>query len=62
MATITIEVEDKDKSFFEQLAKRLNAKVIKSDGRTGKKTPNSVTMKAIEDARTGKTSKSQPGS
>ena len=57
MATITIEVADKDKGFFEQLAKRLNARIIKSDGEQGARTPNAVTIKAIDDARKGKTKK-----
>jgi len=59
MATITIEIADKDRSLFEQLAKRLNAKIIKSDsiGNVGAKKPNAVTVKAIEDARNGKTKK-----
>lgn len=55
MATITIEIADKDKSLFEQLAKRLNAKIIKSDSNVSTKKPNAVTIKAIEDARNGKT-------
>lgn len=57
MATITIEIADKDKSLFEQLAKRLNAKIIKSDSNVSTKKPNAVTIKAIEDARNGKTKK-----
>ena len=56
MATITIEVEDKDRSFFVQLAKRLNARIVKTDDNITK-TPNTVTVKAIEDARMGKTKK-----
>jgi hypothetical protein len=57
MATITIQIADKDKNLFEQLAKRLNAKIIKSEPDLGVKTPNAVTMKAVDDARKGKTKK-----
>jgi hypothetical protein len=57
MATITIEIADKDKGFFEQLAKRLNARIIKDDGKQRAKIPNAVTMKAIDDARKGKIKK-----
>jgi hypothetical protein len=57
MATITIEIADKDRSLFEQLAKRLNAKIIKIDSNVSTKKPNAVTMKAIEDACNGKTKK-----
>ena len=57
MATITIEIADKGKNLFEQLAKRLNAKIIKSDSNVSGKKPNAITVKAIEDARNGKTKK-----
>ncbi len=54
MATITIQIADKDTNLFEQLAKRLNAKIIKSDDHGGDNTPNATTIKAIDDARKGK--------
>lgn len=55
MTTLTIQVSDKDKALFEQLAKRLNAKIIKVDD--GDRVPNAITKKAIADARAGKTKK-----
>lgn len=55
MATI-IQIADEDKNLFEQLAKRLNAKILNSVD-TGDRLPNAVTKKAIEDARKGKTKK-----
>ncbi len=52
MATLTIQIADKDRSLFEQLAKRLNAKIIASDEK-GVKKPNAVTAKTIKDAHKG---------
>jgi hypothetical protein len=55
MTTLTIQIPDKDKDLFEKLAKRLNVKIInvvKTDAQ-----PNSVTKRAISDARSGKTKK-----
>lgn len=57
MATITIQIADKDKNLFEQLAKRLNAKIIKSEDDTSERILNATTMKAFEDARIGKVKK-----
>lgn len=55
MATLTIEIADKDRDLLEQLAQRLNGKVIKVvEDNAG---PNSLTKKAIADARSGKTKK-----
>lgn len=56
MATLTIQISDKDKALFVQLAKRLNAKIITTD-EENEKSPNAVTIKAISDAREGKTYK-----
>jgi len=55
MTTLTIQIPDKDKALFEQLAKRFNAKIIKVAD--GEHIPNAVTKKAIADARAGKTTK-----
>lgn len=55
MTTLTIEIPDKDRELFEQLAERLNGKVIKVvESDPG---PNNFTKKAIADARSGKTKK-----
>lgn len=54
MATITIQIADKDKNLFEQLAKRLDAKIIKSENDKNDRIVNAITLKAIEDAREGK--------
>jgi len=55
MTTLTIQIPDKDRDLFEQLAQRLNGKVIKSV--IDDNQPNSVTKRAIADARSGKTKK-----
>jgi len=55
MTTLTIEIPDKDRELFEQLAQRLNGRIIKVV--EGNAEPNSVTKKAIADARSGKTKK-----
>lgn len=55
MATLTIEIPDKDREFFEQLAQRLNGKIIKV-AENGPE-PNNTTKRAIADARSGKTKK-----
>jgi len=52
MTTLTIQIADKDKDLFEQLAKRLGVKIIKVVEEDAK--PNSATKKAIADARSGK--------
>ncbi len=55
MTTLTIKIQDKDRDLFEQLAKRLDVKIIKvvvDDAQ-----PNSITKRAIADARAGKTKK-----
>ncbi len=55
MTTLTIQIPDKDRDLFEKLAKRLNVKIIKVDEADAQ--PNSVTKRAIADARSGKTKK-----
>jgi hypothetical protein len=55
MTTLTIQIPDKDLDLFEQLAKRLNVKIIKVEDENTE--PNSITKKAIADARSGKTKK-----
>jgi hypothetical protein len=55
MTTLTVQVPDKDRDLFEQLAKRLNVKIIKVEDENTE--PNSVTKRAIGDARSGKTKK-----
>jgi len=52
MTTLTIQIPDKDRDLFEKLAERLNGKIIKTVEED--KQPNSVTKKAIADARLGK--------
>ena len=53
MTTLTIEIADRDQALFEQLVKRLNAKIIAIDPKVKK--PNSKTLQAIDDASSGKT-------
>jgi transcription antitermination factor NusA-like protein len=55
MTTLTIQIPDKDRDLFEKLAERLNGKIIKTVEED--KQPNSVTKKAIADARSGKVKK-----
>ena len=55
MATLTIQIQDKDRTLFEQLAKRFNGKIIEVIEKD--KQPNAITKKAIADARAGKTKK-----
>jgi hypothetical protein len=55
MTTLTIQIRDKDRDLFEQLAKRLNVKII--DVVEADSHPNNVTKRAIADARSGKTQK-----
>ena len=55
MATLTIEIPDKDRELFEQLAQRLNGKIIKVVENGVE--PNNTTKRAIADARSGKTKK-----
>jgi hypothetical protein len=55
MTTLTIQIPDKDRDLFEKLAKRLNVKIIKVVEEDVQ--PNSVTKKAIADARSGKIQK-----
>ncbi len=55
MTTLTIQIPDKDRDLLEQLAQRLNGKVIKVV--EDHVEPNSATKKAIADARLGKTKK-----
>ena len=55
MTTLTIQIRDKDRDLFEQLAKRLNVKII--DVVEEEAPPNIVTKRAIADARSGKTQK-----
>ena len=55
MTTFTIQIRDKDRDLFEQLAKRSDVKIIEVvDDNTQ---PNNATKKAIADARAGKTKK-----
>ena len=51
MTTLTIEIPDKDRDLFEKITERLNGKIVKSENNNR---PNSVTKKAIADARLGK--------
>lgn len=53
MTTLTIQIPDKDRALFEQLAKRLKGKII--DVVEEDRQPNAITKKAIADARSGKT-------
>jgi hypothetical protein len=55
MTTLTIQIPDNDRDLFEKLAKRLNGKIIKAVEEEAQ--PNSVTKRAIADARSGKTQK-----
>jgi hypothetical protein len=55
MTTLTIQIHDRDRDLFEQLAKRLDVKIINIV--EGDALPNSGTQKAIADARSGKTTK-----
>jgi hypothetical protein len=55
MTTLTIQIRERDRELFEQLAKRLNVKII--DVVEEDKQPNSLTKRAIADARWGKTKK-----
>lgn len=55
MTTLTIQISDKDRDLFEQLAKRLNVKIIEVV--EDKLQPNMITKKAISEARLGKTKK-----
>ena len=55
MTTLTIQIPDKDRDLFEKFAERLNGKIIKTVEED--KQPNSVTKKAIADARSGKVKK-----
>jgi hypothetical protein len=52
MTSLTIQIPDKDRDLFEKLAERLNGKIIKTVEEA--KQPNSVTKKAVADARSGK--------
>ena len=53
MTTLTVQIPDKDRDLFEKLAKRLNVKIIKVVEEDAQ--PNTVTKRAIADARSGKT-------
>lgn len=55
MTTLTIQISDKDRALFEQLAKRLRLKIIAVV--EDQKQPNAITKKAIADANKGKTKK-----
>ena len=55
MTTLTIQIPDKDRDLFEKLAERLNGKIIEVVEEDAQ--PNSVTKRAIADARSGKTQK-----
>lgn len=55
MTTLTIQIPNKDRDLFEKLAERLNGKIIKAVEEDAQ--PNSVTKRAIADARSGKTQK-----
>jgi len=52
MTTLTVQIPDKDRDLFEKLAKRLNVKIIKVVEEDAQ--PNTVTKRAIADARSGK--------
>ena len=55
MTTLTIQISDKDRALFEQLAKRLRLKIIAVVEE--QKQPNTTTQRAIADANRGKTKK-----
>ncbi|HAL82101.1 MAG TPA: hypothetical protein DCO83_07590 [Mucilaginibacter sp.] len=55
MTTLTIQIPDKDRDLFGKLAKRLNVKILQVVEEEVQ--PNSVTKRAIADARSGKTKK-----
>lgn len=55
MTTLTIQIPNKDRDLFEKLAERLNGKIIKAVEEDAQ--PNSITKRAIADARSGKTQK-----
>jgi transcription antitermination factor NusA-like protein len=55
MTTLTIQISDKVRDLFEKLAKRLNVKIIKVVEEDEQ--PNSLTKRAIADARSGKIKK-----
>ena len=47
MATLTIQIPDKEKDLFLQFLKKFNGKVVNKE-------PNELTKKTIEDVRNGK--------
>ncbi len=55
MTTLTIQISDKDRALFEQLAKRLKLKIVAVVEE--QKQPNAITKRAISDANKGKTKK-----
>ncbi|MFI5137836.1 MAG: hypothetical protein ACHQIM_08405 [Sphingobacteriales bacterium] len=55
MTTLTIQIPDKDRDLFGNLAKRLTVKILKVVEEEAQ--PNSVTKRAIADAGSGKTKK-----
>ncbi len=55
MTTLTIQIHDGDRDLFEKLAKRLDVKIIEVV--EGDAVPNSLTKKAIADARSGRIKK-----
>ena len=55
MTTLTIQISDKDRDLFEKILKRLDVKILEVVD--DKLHPNSVSKKAISEARSGKTKK-----
>ena len=57
MTTLTIQVPDKKANLIKQLLKELDVKIVTptNEGCDLDHTPNAETIKAIEDARKGKT-------
>ncbi|MES2826717.1 MAG: hypothetical protein V4687_01115 [Bacteroidota bacterium] len=55
MTTLTIQISDKDRDLFERLAKRLNVKILNIIEEEIQ--PNTITKKAVSDARSRKVKK-----
>lgn len=58
MITLTIHIPDSKADFIKKLLKELDVKVeTKEDSEKANRTPNAETIKAIEEARNGKTTR-----
>jgi hypothetical protein len=51
METLTIEIPDKEVKIFKEILKKFNVKIVKTEKL---KTPNTLTVKTIKEARAGK--------